>query len=461
MGSLFPEYAMAMNYRKLCVAAVGMSVPLTSAAQPLETQTISIGPVTTSNGVGVGDVDNDGRPDVFFLTGTSALLSRQISDRVFSAATPQDFGSGNASGELLHSAFVGFADADGDGRADVAAIGPEGGVELGVGARGHIEGYGVAIWRYAENDAFDYFSGAITGDQPILGAVFDTFDSSPGADLIYFRSSDPDHPTPWTTFYQRGVNDAVVWRSDQPTDVEARITSVAAGDLNSDGLLDLLALDTHQNRALGLLGDAQQSLSHVVLTGTPAGALGAYVGDFNNDGFTDFAVPHAPSGNVSLYLATDHLQFSAPVALSGTSSDAPPYVAADLDADGATDLLYLRAGTQGVVVRRGVGDGSFHAPELLDAGGVPSSFRVTDIFGDGRLEIACSLVAPGLNAGAVSIIRLAAPCPADFNADLAVDSVDLAILLAAWGSTGVDLNGDGVAGSSDLAILLAAWGDCE
>jgi len=47
---------------------------------------------------------------------------------------------------------------------------------------------------------------------------------------------------------------------------------------------------------------------------------------------------------------------------------------------------------------------------------------------------------------------------ADLNLDGVVDSGDLAVLLAAWGSEAPDLDGDGVAGSSDLAILLAAWG---
>jgi len=50
--------------------------------------------------------------------------------------------------------------------------------------------------------------------------------------------------------------------------------------------------------------------------------------------------------------------------------------------------------------------------------------------------------------------------PADLSGDGVVDATDLAILIAAWGSTsaaGVDLDGDGIVSTSDLAILLAAW----
>jgi len=46
----------------------------------------------------------------------------------------------------------------------------------------------------------------------------------------------------------------------------------------------------------------------------------------------------------------------------------------------------------------------------------------------------------------------------DLSGDGVVDSTDLAILLAAWGTSDADLDGDGVCGSSDLAILLAGWG---
>ncbi len=47
---------------------------------------------------------------------------------------------------------------------------------------------------------------------------------------------------------------------------------------------------------------------------------------------------------------------------------------------------------------------------------------------------------------------------ADLSGDGVVDSVDLAILLAAWGTPGGDLSGDGNTDATDIAVLLAAWG---
>ncbi len=69
----------------------------------------------------------------------------------------------------------------------------------------------------------------------------------------------------------------------------------------------------------------------------------------------------------------------------------------------------------------------------------------------GAVELAGGFWAPGE----------AALCAADLNGSGAVDSGDLAILLAGWGGSGAaDLNGSGNVGSGDLAILLAAWGVC-
>ena len=53
-------------------------------------------------------------------------------------------------------------------------------------------------------------------------------------------------------------------------------------------------------------------------------------------------------------------------------------------------------------------------------------------------------------------------CPADINGDALVNSADLTIVLAAWGSAdGVaDVNDDGVVDGLDLASILSAWGNC-
>lgn len=64
----------------------------------------------------------------------------------------------------------------------------------------------------------------------------------------------------------------------------------------------------------------------------------------------------------------------------------------------------------------------------------------------------------------VLIFRVGFPsaCTADINADGTRDGLDLAALLAAWGTANAaaDLDGNGTVSATDLTALLAAWGPC-
>ncbi len=52
----------------------------------------------------------------------------------------------------------------------------------------------------------------------------------------------------------------------------------------------------------------------------------------------------------------------------------------------------------------------------------------------------------------------AAEVGADLDGSGVVDSTDIAIMLASWGTPNADLSGDGTTDSTDIAILLASWG---
>lgn len=54
-------------------------------------------------------------------------------------------------------------------------------------------------------------------------------------------------------------------------------------------------------------------------------------------------------------------------------------------------------------------------------------------------------------------------CAGDINADRTVDGVDLAYVLADWGSAAPrsDLSADGIVDGVDLGIVLSGWGSCD
>ncbi len=57
-------------------------------------------------------------------------------------------------------------------------------------------------------------------------------------------------------------------------------------------------------------------------------------------------------------------------------------------------------------------------------------------------------------------ITYSIPCVGDINGDMAVDTADLGILIAQFGTAGpgADLNGDMIVDTADLGILIAAFG---
>lgn len=65
----------------------------------------------------------------------------------------------------------------------------------------------------------------------------------------------------------------------------------------------------------------------------------------------------------------------------------------------------------------------------------------------------------GVRVGLDGVLGDPASNPADLNGDGSINGVDLAELLAAWGSSGgsADINGDSTVNGIDLAVLLAAW----
>jgi hypothetical protein len=69
------------------------------------------------------------------------------------------------------------------------------------------------------------------------------------------------------------------------------------------------------------------------------------------------------------------------------------------------------------------------------------------------------------NVSAV-LFPLPPPCFADVNASGAVDGVDLAAVLGAWGTNGqgfydTDINNDAEVDGEDLAFVLGGWGPCQ
>jgi hypothetical protein len=138
--------------------------------------------------------------------------------------------------------------------------------------------------------------------------------------------------------------------------------------------------------------------------------------------------------------------------------------AADIDGDGIDDVS---GGSPGIGVLFGAAD-AYHCMELLSVpefAAPPTGVAFGDFNGDGATDAAA---VHSSWADVVVFLRgVAKPsCPADLDGSGAVDSTDLNVVLLDFGCVGGacsgDIDGDGDADSADLNALLAAFGGaCE
>lgn len=205
----------------------------------------------------------------------------------------------------------------------------------------------------------------------------------------------------------------------------------AVGDVNNDGKLDIVTVNSVDGNLSALLGNGNGTFLPAISSGRNLGGSQAMVmADFNDDGFLDVATAGNPS-TVSILLGNGTGSFTSkgtvPLAGEGFS-----LAAADFNGDGKIDLVVATLG-KGVSVLLGNGDGTFQAPVLYPAGVGPNDVAVADFNGDGRLDLAVA----NFSFSSASITLLLGNGNGSFQAatNVATGSFDR---LAAG-----DLNGDG------------------
>ena len=174
--------------------------------------------------------------------------------------------------------------------------------------------------------------------------------------------------------------------------------SVAIGDLDGDGKADLVAahgadfpVDLRKLRTVSVLlnrGDGRFKPSHPYPTGKEGDELGAWsiaIGDLNGDGKLDVATGNPGAKSVSVLVNSGRGTFEAPVnyALNREPWDV---AIADLNVDGKLDLATANPNTVSVLLNRG--DGSFGDKVDFPTGRSTWSFAVGDLNGDGKPDIA-------------------------------------------------------------------------
>jgi len=210
--------------------------------------------------------------------------------------------------------------------------------------------------------------------------------------------------------------------------------SLAVGDFNRDGKLDLVVANGGSNDVNIFLGDGDGTFQapQAFVTNSDLDDVepsSVAVGDFDHDGNLDLAV--ANPGGLSVLLGNGDGTFKPFVSYAAAST--PVWVATgDFNRDGKLDLAVANEGSNTVSVLLGNGDGTFRAPVDYNAGTQPASVAIADLNGDGKLDLAVA------NHGSNNISVLLGNGNGTFQASVAYRAGSGPTMVAVG-----DFNGDG------------------
>jgi len=177
--------------------------------------------------------------------------------------------------------------------------------------------------------------------------------------------------------------------------------ALAVADLNGDGRPDVVVLNTGNmfsfvNSVSVLLnnGDGTFHPRQAYDTGYQPGAIA--VGDVNGDGIPDVIVANSGNGQklgntISILTGNGDGTFQLQRTIA-TVSLPDSVVFADVNGDGRPDLIVGSDvnGTGTVGIMLGNGNGSFAAQQTLGSGSAPASISIADLNGDGRPDLIVS-----------------------------------------------------------------------
>jgi FG-GAP-like repeat/FG-GAP repeat len=180
-------------------------------------------------------------------------------------------------------------------------------------------------------------------------------------------------------------------------------TSVAVGDFNGDGKLDIAVLYGSSNAVVSvLLGKGDGTFRPFITTTAGPGGDSIAVGDFNGDGKLDIAISDnlELTEGVDILLGNGNGTFQAPVTYA-TANDPRMVVVADFNGDGKLDLATINSGSQTVSLLLGTGTGMFgsHADFATKQPGCVS-LAAGDLRNNGKVDV----VAGCLELGEVVVL---------------------------------------------------------
>ncbi|HVU01364.1 MAG TPA: FG-GAP-like repeat-containing protein [Polyangiaceae bacterium] len=360
----------------------GVTIALGNGDGTFQTHTLDL-PVKAANRIAVGDLTEDGVPDVV-VAGNAPETSIEVLVGAGDGTFTLPFQPIPCTPDQMPESLA-VADMNGDGHADVAVgltNGPSAAVFLG-------NGTGELAPPLERHSPQSGGSGGIAVADFDRDGRQDLVTTSSGLDVVGVIRGGRDWDFAPHVDYP---NSGALW-------------SVAAGDLNGDLAPDVVVADYDQKRVSVFLGSGDGTLGTPVPYGAGTLRIGVTLADVNADQKLDVISANAQAGTVSVFLGNGDGTLGTPVDYPAGSIP-NGVVVTDVSGDRLPDLLVADSSSS-LRVLLGTGNGTFGPQAAYGAGTGAGAQTIAagDVTGDGKVDVVVPYwqTTPGTN-GFVAVL---------------------------------------------------------